>query len=85
MNKEELHIKAIDNANSRIKTIDRRCLAAIADYDLGLIQGFEDGAEWMRDKMIEKAAEWLRLNLHNYAANVSYQNLLDSFKKAMED
>ena len=65
MNKEELHIKAIDNANSRIKTVDRRCLAVIADYDLGLIQGFEDGAEWMLDNptggallyAVEKTAE----------------------------
>lgn len=65
MTKEELHIKAIDNANIRIKTVDRRCLAAIADYDLGLIQGSEDGAEWMLDNptggallyTVEKTAE----------------------------
>lgn len=65
MNKEELQIKAIDNANSRIKAVDRRCLTAIADYDLGLIQGFEDGAEWMLDDptggallyTVEKTAE----------------------------
>ena len=48
MTKEELHIKAIDNANSRVQSIDKRYITSLADYDLGLIQGFEDGVMYMK-------------------------------------
>ena len=65
MTKEELHIKAIDNANSRVQSIDKRYITSLADYDLGLIQGYEDGAEQMLNNptggallyAVEKTAE----------------------------
>ena len=53
MTKEEIHAKAVDNANNRINTEDTRCIVALADYDLGLRQGFQDGVEWMQEKMQE--------------------------------
>lgn len=43
MNKEEIQAKAVDNADKRIKEVDKNSLSAIADYDRGLIEGYEDG------------------------------------------
>lgn len=43
MTKEELRAKAVDNAVKRIKQVDKNTLSAIADYDRGLIEGYEDG------------------------------------------
>ena len=43
MTKEELQAKAVDNAGKRIKEVDKNSLSAIADYDRGLIEGYEDG------------------------------------------
>ena len=43
MTKEELLAKAVDNAGKRIKEVDKNSLSAIADYDRGLIEGYEDG------------------------------------------
>ena len=43
MTKEEIRAKAVDNANKRIKEVDKNTLSAIADYDRGLIEGYEDG------------------------------------------
>ena len=43
MTKEELHAKAVDNADKRIKQVDKNTLSAIADYDRGLIEGYKDG------------------------------------------
>lgn len=50
-----------------------------------LLYAVEKTAERTKREIIKKAVEWMRLNLHNYAANVSYQNLFYSFEKAMED
>ncbi len=43
MTKEEIRAKAVDNAGKRIKEVDKNSLSAIADYDRGLIEGYEDG------------------------------------------
>lgn len=43
MTKEELNAKAVDNADKRIKEVDKNSLSAIADYDRGLIEGYKDG------------------------------------------
>lgn len=45
---EEIVYNAVENAGKRLKEIDRLdfAVAAIADYDNGLTQGFQDGAEW---------------------------------------
>lgn len=43
MTKEEIRAKAVDNAGKRIKEVDKNTLSAIADYDRGLIEGYEDG------------------------------------------
>lgn len=45
MDKEMIKILAVDNANKRIKEVDKNSLSAIADYDRGLIEGFIDGYE----------------------------------------
>lgn len=38
-----MQAKAVDNAVKRIKEVDKNTLSAIADYDRGLIEGYEDG------------------------------------------
>ena len=42
-------------------------------------------AERTKREMIEKAVEWMRNNLHEFSANVSYKNLFDEFKQAMQN
>ena len=70
-------------------------IRAIDDKDNPLLRCDNDGkamlyivkktAERTKRETIKKAMEWLRLNMHNYAANISYSNLLDSFNKAMQN
>ena len=43
MTKEEIRLKAVDNAKKY------EVWPPVADYQDGLIKGFEDGAEWMLD------------------------------------
>ena len=45
MDKRMIKTLAIENANKRIKEVDKNSLSAIADYDRGLIEGFIDGYE----------------------------------------
>jgi hypothetical protein len=83
MTKEEIRLKAVDNAK------EYEVWPPAADYQDGLIKGFEDGAEWMLDnltggallyavvktaertkrEMIEKAADWLSSNMFNSINN----------------
>lgn len=76
MTKEEIRLKAVDNAKRY------EVWPPAADFQDGLIKGFEDGAEWMLDnptggallyavektaertkrKVIKKATEWLSNN-----------------------
>lgn len=59
MTKEEIRLKAVDNAK------EYEVWPPAADYQDGLIKGFEDGAEWMLDNptggallyAVEKTAE----------------------------
>lgn len=59
----------------------------ITEYNEGeaLLYAVTKTAERTKRETIAKAVEWLRLNMHNYAANISYSNLLDSFNKAMQN
>ena len=50
-----------------------------------LLYAVEKTAERTKKEIIKKAVEWMRNNLHEFSANVSYQNLFDEFKKAMQD
>ena len=43
MNKTRIESLAIDNADRRIKEVNKNELSAIADYDRGLREGFLDG------------------------------------------
>lgn len=45
MDKEKIKVLAIENADKRIKEINKNELSAIADYDRGLREGFIDGYE----------------------------------------
>ena len=47
--REKIAIAAVENADKRLKEVDKLdfAIAAIADYDNGLTTGFKDGAEWM--------------------------------------
>ena len=50
-----------------------------------LLYAVEKTAKRTKREMIAKAKEWMRNNLHNFAANVSYKSLFDEFQKAMEE
>ena len=66
-------------------------LASIAYYnenhtkDISLDEAFEDGAEWMQKKMIEKACEWLYVYYPTFERTKSFEDAWEHFKKAMED
>ncbi|MBQ2015674.1 MAG: hypothetical protein II207_01580 [Clostridia bacterium] len=45
MDIEKIKLLAVENADKRIKEVDKNSLSAIADYDRGLIEGFIDGYE----------------------------------------
>ena len=85
MNKEELHRKAIDNAANRTKGVDRRRFIAPSEYYFGLIQGFEDGAEWMLDNptggallyAVEKTAERTKREIIEKASEFIYNTLFN--------
>ena len=49
--REKIAIAAVENADKRLKEVDKLdfAIAAIADYDNGLTTGFKDGAEWMNE------------------------------------
>ena len=52
---------------------------------------FIDGAEWMQEKMIEKAAEWLSNNMFHSINNgvqingTCVSDFVEKFKQTMED
>lgn len=52
---------------------------------------FIDGAEWMQEKMIEKAAEWLSNNMFHSVNNgvqingTCVSDFVEKFKQTMED
>lgn len=48
---EAIRFFAVENADKRLKEIDKLDFAinAEADYDAGLIQGFQDGVKWADD------------------------------------
>lgn len=79
MTKEEIlkDIRAIDDKDNPLLRCDNDGKA--------MLYIVEKTAERTKREMIKKAVEWMRLNLHNYAANVSYQNLFYSFEKSMEE
>ena len=43
MDIEKIKLLAVENADKRIKEVDKNSLSAIADYDRGLREGFIDG------------------------------------------
>lgn len=43
MNTERIKCLAVDNADKKIKEVNKNELSAIADYDRGLIEGYIDG------------------------------------------
>lgn len=52
MTKEEIHAKAVDYATERIKEVDKNSLSAIADYDRGLVEGYENGYQRAVDDIL---------------------------------
>lgn len=43
MDIEKIDVLAVENADRRIKEVDKNSLSAIADYDRGLREGYIDG------------------------------------------
>lgn len=58
---------------------------------LSVQEGFVKGAEWMQEKMIEKAVEWLGNNMFHSVNNgiqingIHIWDFLEKFKRAMQD
>ena len=58
---------------------------------LSVQEGFVKGAEWMQEKMIEKAVEWLSNNMFHSINNgvqingTCISDFIERFKKAMQD
>lgn len=58
---------------------------------LSVQEGFVKGAEWMQEKMIEKATEWIRTNWREYINGpdkdgcISFAHWKNDFKQAMKD
>lgn len=50
-----------------------------------LMCGFEAGAQWADETMIEKACVWLKDNLPNWVDSYKEDIIIENFKKAMED
>ena len=46
--------------------------------------GFIDGAEWMQQKLINKATQWLFEHVYDYT-NPEDQERVESFRKYLED
>ena len=45
MDKEKIKVLAVENANKRIKEVNKNEISSIADYDRGLQEGFINGYE----------------------------------------
>ena len=87
---EAIAYEAVENAEKRLKEVDRLdfAVAAIADYDNGLTQGFKDGAEWMYLKLLNGASEWIRYNaeyyINDYTGDIDAEQMVEDFHKAMK-
>lgn len=99
MTKEEIRLKAVDNAKKY------EVWPPAADYQDGLIKGFEDGAKEMlnnptggallyavektaertKREVFLKVADWLGKNLYKYAENIMITRLIADLKQAMEE
>ena len=55
------------------------------EYKRGLKEGFVKGAKWADSTMLDKACEWLEDKLRMYASYSDTADLVDSFRKAMEE
>ena len=52
-------------------------------------EAFEEGAEWMQKKMIDKACDWIQCMALDYMqgdiTDVKWESMLTDFRKEMED
>lgn len=55
------------------------------EYERGLKEGFVKGAKWADGTMLDKACAWLENKLRMYAGDSDTADLVDSFRKAMEE
>lgn len=76
MTKEELVRQAAKCLSSKVTTVKE---------EKAFIEGFVRGAEWMQEKMIEKAAEWLYIYYSTLDRSKSFEDAWKHFKQAMED
>lgn len=56
-----------------------------SEAPLSVQEGFIAGAEWMQEKMIEKAAEWLYVYYPTLERSKSFEDAWKHFKRAMEE
>lgn len=83
MKKEELVRQAAKCFPPKVTTVKE---------EKAFIEGFVRGAEWMQERMIEKAAEFIYDTIFNWADDSYCQTLsecrmdyINKFKKAMEE
>lgn len=57
------------------------------EYDFTI--GFECGAKWAEKRLVDNACKWLRSNvsefIDGYSFNIHIQNLVEDFRKRMEE
>lgn len=85
---------AVDNADKRLKEIHNLdfAIAAIADYDNGLTQGFKDGAIWMHDELMGKIYDLLMMSFNGFKNEhgrpvefVNKVEFIDAFISKLDD
>ena len=84
MTEAEIKSKAVDNADKKIKEVDKNSLSAIADYDRGLIEGYIDGYNEAINNIIkhiisgylETKRELLKDTIDSFNANVESGHII---------
>ena len=76
MTKEELVRQAAKCLPSKFTTVKE---------EKEFIDGFVRGVEWMQERMIEKAAEWLYIYYSTLDRSKSFEDAWKHFKRAMEE
>ena len=69
---------AIDYCRKELPHYDGEALGEITD-------AFETGAEWEHKRLVDKACAWLESALRPYAGYSDTTDIVDSFRKAMEE
>lgn len=87
---DKIAYQSVINADERLKEIDKLdfAIAAWADYDNGLTQGFKDGAAWADKTMLDMVCKWLRENTYRYVQTMygaDLAQMIDDIRRDLEE